>query len=81
MKNMNQPINITITSGTIIKTLFVILMFYFAFIIKDILLVLLASVVIASSIEPGTRYLMRKKLPRVVSVLVIYVGVILTQHI
>jgi predicted PurR-regulated permease PerM len=78
MKNMNQPINITITSGTIIKTLFVILMSYFAFIIKDILLVLLASVVIASSIEPGTRYLMRKKLPRVVSVLVIYVGVILT---
>jgi predicted PurR-regulated permease PerM len=77
MKNMNQPINITITSGTIIKTLVIVLLLYFAFIIKDLLLVLLTSVVIASSVEPGTKYLMKKKLPRVISVLVIYIGVIL----
>ena len=76
MKNMNQPINITITSGTIIKTLVIVLLLYFAFIIKDLLLVLLTSVVIASSVEPGTKYLMKKKLPRVISVLVIYIGVI-----
>ena len=77
MKNMNQPINITITSGTIIKSLLILLMFYFAFIIKDLLLVLLTSVVIASSIEPGTRYLMKRRFPRVIAVLSIYVGIIL----
>jgi predicted PurR-regulated permease PerM len=77
MKNMNQPINITITSGTIIKSLVIVLLLYFAFIIKDLLLVLLASVVIASSVEPGTRWFMKRKIPRVISVLIIYVGVIL----
>jgi len=77
MKNINQPISITITAGAIIKAIFLVLMLYFAFIIKDLLLVLLTSVVIASSVEPGTRWLMKRKLPRVISVLTIYVGVIL----
>jgi predicted PurR-regulated permease PerM len=77
MKNINQPISITITAGAIIKAIFLVMMLYFAFIIKDLLLVLLTSVVIASSVEPGTRWLMKRKLPRVISVLTIYVGVIL----
>ena len=77
MKNINKPINITITSGTIIKTVVILMLLYFAFIIKDLLLVLLASIVIASSVEPITRWLMKKKLPRTISVLTIYVGIIL----
>lgn len=77
MKNINQPINITITAGTIIKTIVILLLLYAAFIVKDLLLVLLASVVIASSVEPGTRWLMKRKFPRVIAVLTIYVGVIL----
>lgn len=77
MKNINQPISITITAGAIIKIIFLLLMLYFAFIIKDLLLVLLASVVIASSVEPGTKWLMKRKLPRIISVMTIYIGVIL----
>jgi len=77
MKNINQPISITITAGAIIKAIFLVLMLYFAFLIKDLLLVLLASVVIASSVEPGARWLMKRKFPRIISVLTIYVGVIL----
>ncbi|NCS98960.1 AI-2E family transporter [Candidatus Parcubacteria bacterium] len=79
MKNINQPINITITAGTIIKTLVIILMLYFAFIIKDLLLILLASIVIASSVEPGTKWLMKRKLPRIISVLVIYISIMLVM--
>lgn len=77
MKKIDQPINITITAGTIIKTIFILLMLYFAFIIKDLLLVILASVVIASSVEPGTRWFIKRGIPRVVAVLLIYVSVIL----
>jgi len=77
MKNMNQPISITITAGTIIKTILLLLGLYFAFIVKDLLLVLLTSVIIASSVEPGTKWLIKRKIPRILSVLTIYVGVIM----
>lgn len=77
MKDQNQPINITITAGTIFKFVLVILSFWFLFVIKDLLLALLTAIVIASSIEPGTRWFVAKKIPRTVAVLLIYVLVIL----
>lgn len=77
MNISNRPINISITIGTVIKVVFVLLMLYFAFVIKDLILVILTSIVIASAIEPGTRWLVSKRLPRIVSVLFIYVVVIL----
>ncbi len=76
MKNINQPINITITSGAIIKTIFFLLMLYIAFLIKDLILVLLTSVVIASSVEPGTRWFVNRRIPRVLAVLLIYIIII-----
>lgn len=75
MKNLNQPISITITTGAIVKTIALLLLLYVAFVIRDLLLVILTSVVLASAVEPGTRWLMKRKLPRVISVLLIYVMV------
>lgn len=63
---------ITIAAGTVAKVITVILLFALAFYLRDIVLVILASVIIASSVEPIVKWLMSKRLPRTIAVLMIY---------
>ncbi|MEI6843252.1 MAG: AI-2E family transporter [bacterium] len=65
---------IHISAGTIIKTVVVLFLCAVLFVLKDLLLVLLMSVVIASSVEPAAQWLMRRKFPRLLSVLTIYLS-------
>ena len=55
-KTLSKDINITVSSGTIIKTVVVVTLLAFLFVIRDLVLVVLTSVVIASAIEPITRW-------------------------
>ncbi|MBI3631925.1 MAG: AI-2E family transporter [Candidatus Vogelbacteria bacterium] len=64
---------IEITTGTVIKTVLVLLMFWVIYYLSNLVLIILTSVVIASAIEPMTAWLMRYGLPRVPSVIIIYV--------
>jgi predicted PurR-regulated permease PerM len=63
---------IKISAGTIIKTLLIVLVFVAFYYLRDIVLVLLLAIVIASAIEPGTQWFMRRRVPRILSVLLIY---------
>lgn len=63
----------TINSGTFFKAVLVIGVFVLLYLLKDLVLVLLTAVVIASAIEPLTLWFVRHKLPRVLSVLIIYI--------
>ncbi len=65
---------ISISTGTLIRFILVLVMFYFFYFIRDIVLILLTAIVIASAVEPGTRWFMRRKIPRVPAVLIIYLG-------
>lgn len=69
----DKNINISISSAAIIKTIFIVLLFGLAYWLRDLVMVLLASVVLASSIEPQVRWFMKRRLPRIVSVLIIYI--------
>lgn len=75
-EKLNNSINISITPGSVIKILFIFLMAYLLFVVRDLLLVILTSVVLASAVEPITRWLMRRKIPRPVAVVTIYVAAI-----
>lgn len=66
---------ITIGTATILKVAAVIAFCWLAFYLFDIVLVVLASVVIASSIEPVVKWFIERKVPRTVAVLAIYVSV------
>jgi predicted PurR-regulated permease PerM len=77
MKSLNQPMHITITAGTFLKGIMMILLFWLLFVIRDLLLVILTSIVLASAIEPGTQWFTRRKVPRTMAVLTIYILVIL----
>ncbi len=72
MHNDSKPV-IRISSGTIVRTILFIVLFWVLYLIKDLVLVVLAAVVIASSVEPASRWFMRHKVRRVPGVIIIYV--------
>lgn len=72
MKMENRPINISITTGTVIKIIGVIVMLYFLFLIKDIVAVLFVSLIFASAIDPWVDWMQSKKIPRSLGVIMIY---------
>lgn len=67
----------SISTGTIVRTILIILLFWAFFILKSLLLVLLLSIVVASAIEPATQALVRHNVPRLFAVIAIYVGIAL----
>jgi len=68
----NKNISINITSGTIFKTILILIFFYLLFVLRDVALVVLTSVVIASAIEPITKLLGRYRIKRLPAVVLIY---------
>ncbi len=72
MELNNRPINIHISTWTIIKIFLFFLLLYFAYLIKDILIILFISLVLSSAIDPLVDWLAKRKIPRGVSVVFIY---------
>lgn len=72
---LKENTTISINVGTIAKTIVIVLLFGVLFILKDLVLVLLMSIVVASAIEPGTQWFIRRGIPRLFSVLLIYLSI------
>ena len=64
---------IDVSTRTILKVLLFLLGIGVLYLIRDIILILLLSIVIASAIDPGVRKLQQFRFPRVLAVLTIYV--------
>lgn len=67
-----RDINVHITSGTIVKALFILFLAYLLFNLRELLLIVLTSVVLAAAIEPAAKWFKRYKVPRIPAVLVVY---------
>lgn len=63
-----KDVTINISSRTIIMVILFVLLFAALYFLRDLVLVLLTAVVIASAIEPPVRFFMRFKIPRVFAV-------------
>lgn len=74
MDGPSRDININIKSGTIFKGILLVLLFFFLYFIRDLVLVVLASVVIASAIEPFTVWFGKHRLSRLPAVILMYLG-------
>jgi predicted PurR-regulated permease PerM len=66
----------SITTGTIVKVLLLLALVWLMYLLLDLVLVVLTAVVIASAIEPATKWFMKKKVPRTLAVLVVYLIVL-----
>ena len=71
---MNPRTKIEVTTGTLVRFLLLVLGLIFLYIIRDIVLIVLVSIVVASSVEPLVRWFERYRFPRVLAVLIIYLG-------
>jgi predicted PurR-regulated permease PerM len=69
---------IRISSDTIVRTILFILLFLAIYILRDLGLILLTAVVIASAIEPATRWFATRGVPRILAVIGIYLSVAVT---
>jgi len=76
MNAKNQTTVISITTGTVLKTLFLIALLLLLFILRDIALDVLTAIVIASAIEPPVKGLHRAGVPRVLSIVLVYLAML-----
>lgn len=72
-----------ISTGTIIKTIIILLVTAALFVLKDLVMVVLMSIVIASSVEPATLWFTRRRVPRIIGAIIVYalVAVVLVGSI
>lgn len=63
---------IQISSGTIIKSILIVLGFAAIYYLRDIALVVVLAIIIASAVEPGTQKFLKWGVPRIISVLFLY---------
>lgn len=73
---MTRDTNVHISLGTIVKTILVLGIAALLWFLRDIVLIVLTAVVIASAIEPAIRFFMRAGLKRILAVLFMYLVVV-----
>lgn len=61
-----------INAFSVLKAALVLVFLYALFLLRDLVLVVLTAVVIAAAVEPGTKWMIRRKIPRLLGVVVIY---------
>ena len=69
---MEKHTTISVTSGTFIRALFIAALAYMAWILRDLVLLVVTAIVVATAIEPGVMFFAKRKIPRVISVIVMY---------
>ncbi len=70
MSESNHTVNIS--TVTILKVVFVGLLLWFLWVIRDVLLVFIISIIISSAIDPVADFLYKRRVPRTLSVLLVY---------
>ena len=67
---------INISASTILRVVFVILILLFLYLIRDVIVIFLFALIIASAVAPAVNLLSKIKIPRVIGALIVYILVI-----
>lgn len=70
---MDKEIRVAITSGTVVSAILVITGAYVLWLLRDLALLVLTAIVIASAIEPEIAFLIRHRIPRFFAAILVYV--------
>lgn len=76
MHDTKHPITISITPGTMFVGILILLGFVLAYVLRDLIWVVLTAVVLASAVEAPTTRLVRWGLPRVFAVVFLYLSAV-----
>lgn len=69
-----KKLTINITTGTVIKIMAIFIFLALVYFVRDIVMAVLFSVVIASGIEPAAVWFQKRKIPRILGVIFIYLA-------
>jgi len=72
---MPEEKTLNISTPSILKIIFIILAFLFLYLVRDVIVILFFAIIIASAVGPFATWLEQKKVPRLLSVLVLYLAV------
>jgi predicted PurR-regulated permease PerM len=68
----DRHLTVSITGGTVTKTILLLLLVGFIYVMRSIVLDVLTAIVIASALEPGIKTLRKRKIPRTLAVILLY---------
>jgi len=72
-----KRLTINISAGTIFTAILFVVIAWLLFVLRDLVLIVLTAVVIASAIEPAVKWLVHYRIPRVPAVVLVYLLVVL----
>jgi len=70
--NSNRPIYININAMTVVKIVLVLVVFYLLFLVREVLAIFFVALVLASAVDPWVDWLQARKIPRALSIIMIY---------
>lgn len=73
---MDQKTTIEISTGSVVKILLVLLSLWFLYFVRDIIAIIFVSIIIAAALSPVVDKLCKAKIPRVLSVIILYLGLL-----
>ena len=74
MSNPNHT-HVEITTATIFKTVLIVLLFVFLYILKDVVIIFMFALIVASAISPFANWLDERGFPRLLGVLLLYLTI------
>ncbi|MFH1838050.1 MAG: AI-2E family transporter [Candidatus Kuenenbacteria bacterium] len=72
MKQSIPQVNFNFSSLTIIKIIGIFLILGFLYLIRDVLIIVFISLILAAALNPIVTFFQRKKIPRIISILFVY---------
>lgn len=76
MSSERPSVRFTLTTASLVRILLMLLVLYFAYLIKDILAILFITIVLSSAIDPWIDWLQKRHLPRALSISLIYLALL-----
>lgn len=76
MEKKSESVTVNISSATIVKLLIITFLLWFFYLVRDVILILLVALVLASAFNPWVTWLHARKIPRVIGTALIFMVVI-----
>lgn len=71
MKEEKETI-VNISTGTFLRLILILGIIIFLFLVRDVIAIIIFSVVLASGVDPAAKWFQKYKIPRVLSVIIVY---------
>jgi len=68
----DKKLYVSLSWGTMVRAVVIGLLLFALYAIRDVVLIIITSVIIASAIEPATKWLMKYRLPRTIAVIILF---------